>query len=386
RKAHRTWRQTLRRKLATRRLNHGPAERFAVMVRHANDPILLLDRPGRILEANERALAVYGYSLAELQALPPGDLGPVSRPDGRNADDSAMFVTSHRCKDGTLLPVEVRISACEIDGHPRSVLVCRDLTARKRTEAITRENNDFYRTTFEAAGLGIALIDTEGRPVRTNPMFQRILGYSEDELTRMVFTEFTHPDDRDRDWKIYEGLARGGRDWYNHEKRYIRKDGSTVFAAVTVSLVRDARNQPLFAVGILQDVTTRKAAEEYHALLTGVVESSEDAIVGKALDGVIQTWNRGAEKLFGYNRREAIGQPMAIIFPPDRVEEEHIILARIALGETVSHLKAARRRKNGELIDVSVTVSPIRDSSGAIIGASSCARGIAIQENVARQA
>jgi len=112
------------------------------------------------------------------------------------------------------------------------------------------------------------------------------------------------------------------------------------------------------------------------AQLAAIVESSDDAIMGKTLDGVITSWNSGAERMFGYSRQEALGIPMLIIFPPDRRDEEPQILARIARGESIDHFETVRIRKDGKLIDVSVTISPIKDGSGRIVGASKIARDI----------
>ena len=115
-----------------------------------------------------------------------------------------------------------------------------------------------------------------------------------------------------------------------------------------------------------------RAAQHYAA----IIESSDDAILSKDLDGVILTWNAGAERLFGYTAEEAIGKPVTIIIPADRLEEERAILDKIRRGEGVHSLKTVRRRKDGSVIDISLTVSPIRDANGRIVGASTIARDI----------
>jgi PAS domain S-box-containing protein len=125
-----------------------------------------------------------------------------------------------------------------------------------------------------------------------------------------------------------------------------------------------------------EEVAERKWAEEVRGRLSAVVESSDDAIIGKTLEGTITSWNRGAEKVFGYTSAEALGKSMRMLLPPDRVNEESDILARIGRGERVEHFETIRVRKDGKRIDVSVTISPIKDSSGTIIGASKIARDI----------
>jgi diguanylate cyclase (GGDEF)-like protein/PAS domain S-box-containing protein len=129
----------------------------------------------------------------------------------------------------------------------------------------------------------------------------------------------------------------------------------------------------------------RERLEEFHTQLAGIIESSNDAIVGKTLDGYITSWNSGAEKLFGYSAREAIGNRMLLIFPPGREAEEAQILARIAAGETIDNFETVRKRKDGTLIDVAVTISPIKDPQGRIIGASKVAHSIAERKRVEAQ-
>jgi len=120
----------------------------------------------------------------------------------------------------------------------------------------------------------------------------------------------------------------------------------------------------------------RKQAEEATHRLATIVESSDDAIVSKNLDGIILTWNRGAERIFGYTAKEVVGKPVTVLMPPERFDEEPGILARLRRGERIEHYETVRRRKDGTLIDVSLTVSPVKDASGRIIGASKIARDI----------
>ena len=127
---------------------------------------------------------------------------------------------------------------------------------------------------------------------------------------------------------------------------------------------------------MLLDITERKQAEEARARLAAIVESSDDAIVSKDLNGIIMTWNKGAERLFGYTAQEAIGQSITMLIPPERSDEETGILERIRRGESVEHYETVRRRKDGALLDISLTISPVIDSNQKIIGASKIARDI----------
>jgi PAS domain S-box-containing protein len=122
------------------------------------------------------------------------------------------------------------------------------------------------------------------------------------------------------------------------------------------------------------EIAERKRLEEARERLAAVVESSDDAIISKTLEGTISTWNRGAEKVFGYAASEIVGKPMLTLIPPDRVDEEPAILAHIRRGESVEHFETVRVRKDGKKIDISATISPVRDGSGTIVGASKIAR------------
>ena len=129
-------------------------------------------------------------------------------------------------------------------------------------------------------------------------------------------------------------------------------------------------------MGIVRDVSERKRAEEALWRLASIVESSDDAIIGKTLDGSITSWNKGAESLYGYRSDEVIGQPVSILLPPELCDDFWDILTRINRGEIVSHFETKRRRKDGGIIEVSLTISPIKNPAGQIIGASSTARDI----------
>ncbi len=129
-------------------------------------------------------------------------------------------------------------------------------------------------------------------------------------------------------------------------------------------------------VGIVHDVTERRRAEEVRTELAAVVQSSNDAIVTKSLEGVIRTWNNGAERMFGYTAEEAVGKPITMLFPPERLHEEPMILERMRRGERIDHYETERVRKDGSRLDISLTVSPIRDSKGNVVGISKIGRDV----------
>jgi PAS domain S-box-containing protein len=131
---------------------------------------------------------------------------------------------------------------------------------------------------------------------------------------------------------------------------------------------------------VFQDITDRKAAEETRATLAAIVDSSDDAIISKDLNGVITSWNQGAERLFGYTAEETIGRSITIIIPPDLLDEERMILERLKRGERVDHFETTRVRKDGSRVDISLTISPVKDAEGRIVGASKVARNISMRK------
>jgi PAS domain S-box len=155
-----------------------------------------------------------------------------------------------------------------------------------------------------------------------------------------------------------------------------RPDGTLVHFVPYPTPLYDNSGTLIGAVNMLVDISDRERADLDAQRLASIVESSNDAIISKSLDGIITSWNRGAERLFGYTAEEVIGKAVTILIPEDRISEEPEILERIRRGKRVDHYDTVRRRKDGSLIDISLTVSPLKEADGRIIGASKIARDI----------
>lgn len=158
-----------------------------------------------------------------------------------------------------------------------------------------------------------------------------------------------------------------------------RPDGSRVIVSVHIDPIRD-NDAIVGVVNFFHDINERKQAERTTGLLAAIVGSSDDAIISKNLDGVITSWNKSAERLFGYAAEEAIGQHITLIVPRDRRDEEAMILERLRRGERVDHFETVRIRKDGRTVDISLTISPIKEATGRVIGASKVARDITQQK------
>jgi PAS domain S-box-containing protein len=246
----------------------------------------------------------------------------------------------------------------------------------RRLEHLLREKDERLAAICDHARVGMVDVDGDGRVLRANAHCRAISGYRADELRgRSIFAD-THADDIERDRELFRQQVRGELDRYTIEKRIRTKDGRYVWVSITSSSVRDDAGRFRYGVRAQSDITQRKRAESIEERLGAIVESSDDGIVSTDLDGVITSWNSGAERLFGYGSEEAIGEHMALIIAPNRRNEEAEILERIRRGERLDHYETVRQRKDGNLLDISVTVSPLRDARGRIVGASKIDRDI----------
>jgi PAS domain S-box-containing protein len=252
-------------------------------------------------------------------------------------------------------------------------------TARSRVQEALQESEIRKSAILESALDGIITMDDQGRIIDFNPAAERLLRYRREDVLEKPAADIMIPerlrDAHSRGLRAYLDSGQGSVVGRRIEVSALRGDGSEFDAEVSVSASRLQNGRVVFT-GYLRDISERKQAERVALQLASIVESSDDAIVSKNLDGIIMTWNRGAERIFGYAAEEAIGKPITIIIPPDRQEEEPEILMRIRRGERIDHYETVRRRKDGRLIDISLTVSPMKDAKGRIIGASKIARDI----------
>ncbi len=246
-----------------------------------------------------------------------------------------------------------------------------DITDRKRAEG---EADEQFRAIVETTPECVKMVASDGTLLHMNSAGLAMVGASSaDAVTGKNVYELVAPEDRDRFREFNESICQGSngtlefditglrgvrRRLETHAAALRHSDGSTVQLAIT------------------RDVSERKEAERAVLLLGSIVDSSDDAIISKDLNGIITSWNTGAERLFGYTAAEVIGKPVTILIPFDRLDEEPKILSRLRRGERVDHFETIRKCKDGSLLDISLTISPVKDKRGNIVGVSKIARDI----------
>jgi PAS domain S-box-containing protein len=299
----------------------------------------------------------------------------------------------HTCKDGREVVVDSRMQLLD-DGTVlevnRDVTEIRALAARQAS--LMRELAAAaakFAALFNQSGLFAGILDLQGYLREANDLSLEWCGYTREQVLDRPFWEtpwWRGSEEVKTRIRLATAQAVAGL-VFREELPYWLGDGSQRTVDFAMHPIRDPAGSVMFLHPTGIDITERKQAEaalrdseQRLRWIGSVVESSDDAIVSKNLDGIISSWNRGAERLFGYTAEEAIGQPITMIIPHDRLDEEREILARIRRGERIDHYETIRRRKDGSLINISLTVSPVKDSEGKIVGASKIARDVTEQK------
>lgn len=261
------------------------------------------------------------------------------------------------------------------------VAVYNDVTQRQRAAENLRESEERFRGTFEQAAVGVALVAPDGKWLRVNRKLCNIVGYTVEEMRALTFQDITHPDDLDENLGYVNQMLAGEINIYAMEKRYFHKDGATVWVNLTVSLIRDAEDNPKYFISIIEDITARKHIEEalkvseakYHDLYDNAPDMfvSVDAATGK----VIQC-NKTTAINLGYPKEEIIGRPIDKLYHPDCEEERRRIFQTFLEKGEVHNAELQLLRSDGSLIDVTLNVSALHDEQGKILYSRSIWRDI----------
>jgi PAS domain S-box-containing protein len=375
---------------------------FEVTLSSIGDAVITTDVQGQVTYLNPVAESMTGWSSAQAKGEPLERVfhiinehtqQVVANPIKKVLQTGRVVgLANHTAlidRSGRVIPIED--SAAPIRDAPGNitgaVMVFHDVSDRRRAEKALRTSDERLRATFDQAAVGIIIVDLNSHFLEANQRFCDMFGYPLEELHRLTFAQIIHPEDLSETQAQTEALRDGRLLHCAFENRYVRKDGSPIWGRSTLTLLREGSDKAQRFIGIIEDITDRKETEQalrdartqeekIRGVLAAIVESSDDAIISKTLDSVITTWNDGAGRLFGYTGEEAVGKPVTLLIPRDAIDEEPAIIQKLKRGERIDHYETVRVRKDGTLIDVSLTVSPIKDSNGTIIGASKIARDI----------
>jgi diguanylate cyclase (GGDEF)-like protein/PAS domain S-box-containing protein len=256
------------------------------------------------------------------------------------------------------------------------------LTKEERIRFELASSEERYRSLFERSLAGVFRTTLQGRILDCNDAFCRILGYgSTEELLDKSATD-VYPCSLDRE--RFTIRLRSAKVLTNFEHCLRRKDGSQVWVLENATLFETDDLRDPIVEGTITDITERRRAEEDLRRLAAIVRCSDDAIISKNTDGIIETWNGGAERIYGYPAEEVIGKSIAVLGGQDRADEIQQILQTVRSGKEVKQFETVRRRKDGRKIDIALTVSPIKDATGSVVGASTIARDITERKRAER--
>jgi len=361
----------------------GTRMHYRALLHAAPDAVVVVNQVGNIVFVNGQAEKLFGYRREELIGQPAAILlsehfrgrhsvqhslflaAPLDRPAVAGLDLVGLR------KDGTEFPAEIRLSPLDTKQGLLVSNAIRDISDRRRTEEDLRRLASIVACSDDA----ITSKTLEGIITSWNAGAERIYGYSSKEAIGKPSSMLVPMDCPDETPEILECLKRG--ETVDHfETVRLRKDGKEIQVEITISPIRDEMERIVGASTIARDISGRKRREDELSRLAALVENSNDAIIGKTLDGIITHWNSGAQRIYGYSAAEIIGKSVSILFPSGGSSEIIEMMEKIKGGERVVTSDTIRVRHDGKEIHVALTLSPIKDSGGQVFGVSTVARDV----------
>lgn len=361
-----------------------------VMFDQSSSLISVLKPDGTVLDINSSAFDVIGGKKSDALGKPFWETlawvhSPELQEKVRKAVESAArgeyvsFEVTHPTVDGKLIYVDFSLKPVKDDDGNVVLLLPegRDITKRRQAEEALREVAVRYRIVADNTYNWEFWLSPEEKFVYTSPSCRRISGHGAEEFNADpgLLQRIIHPDDRHL-WTDHRHNIARTKTLGALEFRIVRPDGAVRWVHHVCLPVFNDNGNHLGTRGSISDITDRKQAEEKNLRLAGIVESSDDAIVGKTIDGIITSWNRGAEKIFGYREDEVLGKPITMLIPAENVDEVLLMHERLRQGEHIEHFETVRRRKDGKLIHMSLSYSPVRDTQGRVVAVSTIGRDI----------
>jgi two-component system cell cycle sensor histidine kinase/response regulator CckA len=309
----------------------------------------------------------------------------------RQSPDVPVIVLTH-LDDEAVAVQAVRKGAQDylLKGRSDGILLIRAIRhaiERKQSEKAVRDSEARLRAIIDTALDALIGINAQGIIIDWNPRAEVIFGWARGEALGQKLADLIIPpryrEAHERGLQHFLRTGEGVILNRSIEVAGLRRDGTEFPLELSITSIK--RGETYVFNAFLSDITERKRAEENRIRMASIVESSEDAIIGKTLDGIVTSWNRGAERTFGYTADEAIGKPIGLLVPQDRLDEESQIIERVKQGEHVSHFETVRRRKDRKEINIALTISPIKDGEGRAMGFSEIARDITEQKSLEAQ-
>lgn len=370
--------------------------RKTAMFQSALDCIISIDHKGKVIEWNAAAETTVGYRREDVLGRElAGLIIPPAQRERHREGLERYLITGHGPvlnqrleltairSDGKEFPVELAVTRIPGEGPPTFTAYVRDITERKQNENMVERAREYAEATLRTSPVPLLVLESDLRVVTANDAFyQRFQVKPEETEGRLVYELGNHQWDIPKLRDLLEGIL-------SHQTWFEQFEVDHEFESIgRRTMLLNARRMEVEEGGaeriilVIEDITQRREAELANAFRASIVDSSDDAIVTKSLDGLITSWNAGAERLFGYTAAEAVGRPITMLIPPDRQDEEPKIIEQLGRGEPVHHFETQRVRKDGTLVDISLTVSPVKDSDGRVIGASKVARDITASKRV----
>ena len=354
----------------------------------------LLDANGTVLEINHLALDAVGIKLSDVEGKPFWTTfwWQVAKESNKGLRDAILRAAKGefvrwdseiygRAKGKETIIIEASLRPVK-DERGKVVFIVfegRDITEKKahgreiaRLAAIVESSDD-----------AIASKDLNGVITSWNKSAERLFGYKAEEIIGQPVTLII-PEELHQDEPMILSKIRRGERIEHFETVRLAKTGKRIDVSLTISPVKDVNGKIIGAAKIIRDISTRTEGEEASRRLAAIVESSDDAIASKDLNGIITSWNKSAERLFGYKAEEIIGRSVMLIIPEELQQDEPMILAKMRRGERIEHFETVRLTKTGERIDVSLTISPVRDVQGNVVGAAKIVRNITENKKIER--
>jgi len=372
---------------------------LANIVDYSEDAIVSKDLNGVITSWNKGAERIFGYKAHEIIGRPVSILIPPDRIDEepgileriRHGERVEPYHTVRRRKDGSFVEVSLQVSPVR-DENGKVVgasKIARDISEQRRAQERLQRSEERFRVTLASIGDGVIATDTQGRVTFMNAVAEKLTGWSQPDSLGIPLEEIFQilsEIDRSRvENPVARVLREGNVVGLGNHTILVAKDGSERPIDDSAAPVRDTNGEIIGVVLIFRDASPKRDAQMAAMKLAAIVENSDEAIISKDLNGIITSWNKGAERIFGYTAAEAIGKPISFV-PESRQEEERKVLERIKNGQQVQHYETTRMARDKREIDVLMSVSAVRNpSTGQIIGASKIMQNITARKKTERE-